>query len=254
MTTIADAMDAATAELRLARVSFDAATAALQNKGAQAQTIITNYVNRPVTTSFFVDPIEGSDNNDGLTLETPLRSIDTALERLPRDGYSGIYLLGDATIKNYRNLYSPLTIAGIQRGNGQAGSMFSFALRRLNFQSEASNSPVLGLGRAVAGFNIVGAYIRYMYIDVMAGDPVSAIDVKYHHQLQGTDLQMSACNFNAPRPESLASLVSPADGAHSGFYFTGSLGANAPGHIVAGKSAGSNPNTQYNFTTNLGTA
>lgn len=49
--------------------------------------------------NYYVDPLNGSDENDGLTPETPLRSLQRAVDLCPHelfDAYCRIYVIGDA--------------------------------------------------------------------------------------------------------------------------------------------------------------
>lgn len=258
MTTIVEALQDATAELHNAALAMQAirdqvATQLAQTTG-NTTTIVNNFLTRPLSTAFYIDPVNGSDANDGATLDTPMKTVDAAMPKVPRDGFTTFLLLGDCTISRYWTVYAPLTFFGIQRGNGAAGAAYSAYLRRITFASEAANSPIGGVGRVVAGFNVAAPYIRYQFVDVMLGAPIAGIDDKCHHNLIGSVLQMSSCNVNAPSSGALSSLLETADGAQSSFWFSGSLGANAPGHLVKNVAAGGNPNATYLLQTNLTTA
>ena len=253
MTTVVEALMQATQDIRDAIATVLGLRGEMQtlkdSTTAGTTTIINNFLTRPASTAFFIDAVNGSDSNDGATMATPLKNLDTAIGMLPRDGFSTIYMLSDCALNKYYNIYSPITFFGIDR----AGASFVPFLRRLTFASEAFNSPVPTVGRIVAGFNVVASYLRFQYVDTMVGNPVAALDTKSHLLLQGATIQMSQCAINAPTSASLASLMLANDGAQSHLWFTGAIGASAPGHIVSGKAAGANPNTSYLFETNLAT-
>ncbi len=217
-------------------------------------TIVNNFLARPLNYAFYIDPVAGSDANDGLSLDRPFKTADAAIAQIPRDGVTTMLLLGDVTVNSYTTLYAPLVWFGIQRGNGVSGAPYSAYQRSLTFASEATNSPRPGVGRVVAGFNCASAYIRYQYVRVVLGDPVAAVDYKAHHGLIGTSLQMSACSLDAPSAGARSSLLDIADGCQAQFWFSsGSLGAFAPGHIVSGKAAGASGSGDYRLATNLAT-
>ncbi len=254
--TVVDSLNDATAALNAATLAVNALEADIATKATAAQTaattVINNFVNAPPSTAFFVDPVNGNDSNAGPDLNNPMRTLDAVLLKLPRDGFTTIYLLGDVVVSNYSNLYAPITIYGIQKGNSATGGTFSAYTRKLTFLSEAANSPVPGLGRTVAGFTVAAAYIRYQYVSIVMGDPVSAIGQKAHNILQGATAQLSSCSLDAPDDTSLASFCAGVDGARSSLWFSGSLGPNASGRIVSGVPAGQNPNAYgYTFQSNL---
>ncbi|QRE74378.1 hypothetical protein [Methylobacterium aquaticum] len=258
MTTATEALTIAAGRLDAAATAMlairDQVAAQLAQQTGATQTIVNNFLARPLNYAFYIDPATGADTNDGLSLDTPFKGLDYAVTQIPRDGVTTMLLLGDVTLSRYTTLYAPLVVFGIQRGNGALGAPYSAYARTLTFASEASNSPVAGFGRVVAGFNCASSYVRYQFVRAVMGDPIAGIDVKAHHNLIGTSLQMSVCTLDAPKNTSLCSFADIADGSQAQFLFaSGSLGPNAPGRLVRGKAAGASGAGDYRLVTNLAT-
>lgn len=255
MSTIADALDYAADRLDAATRAMTAIRDQIAAQLAAATTNVTTIINefqtKPNSSSFFVDPVNGDDANDGQAPTTALKTMDRVFGNIPRDAFITVYLLGDVAVTKFYHLAASVVIYGVQY---IPASGVSPRLRRITFGDEALNSPVATVGRTVAGFAVLGPYLRYQYVDLMLGAPDPALDNKGHHITQGSVIQATGCNLNAPSAGSAAVLVTPLDGAQSSLWYSGSLGANAPGHIVAGRAAGGNPNTDYTFRTNLTSA
>lgn len=261
MATIVDSLSAATVEMR-------AAATALQNVEALYRQMVLEKTNaadqalvkfrQASTTAYFVDPsglLGGDDTNDGLSNLKPVRTLEKALDLIDLRGASifgtDVFLLSDgAVVTRLRGGYSPISIQGVAWGGGLLGAPYRYVSRSLTFLGEAVNSPVPGFGRAVASLVMYAQSIRFQSIDIKIPDAPADLDHRaIIYMVNGGTVVVGASTISASTPGTPARLF--AANAPTSFFITGTVGADAPGKLFLGIPAGVNPNTSFNYRTNL---
>ena len=261
MSTIADAMDGATAELRACRVAMDALRGSvsdqLAGKVTQAQTVINNFLNRAPVVEVFIDANNGVDDTTRAgagTISFPYKSLDYVLDTRDQSVVLVVRMLTDDTLKSRHTGFSAIHLSGVA-AIAANGLPWSYARRRLSCLPEATNSPQPGLGRCIPGITMYGGLIEVFSVDIALPTPPSGVS------------SMDFFSFNGGSYAGTFSVVS-VDTAGSGVALIATsgltqlvasfqnygLGTNAAGHMFRGVAAGGDPNATFAFRSNITSA
>lgn len=258
MSTIAEAMDAATAELRATRVAVEALRQLGADQLAQtvnsAQTIVNNYINRSPSASVFVDFNNGVDAIGRGGVDTPYKTIDYAIERSDKSVANTFYLLSDMTLTKWHILLSAVGFVGISKiPSGPYGYPFTFTNRKLNFATEAYNSPRTDLGRLVPFLDSQQGGISFRNIDIAMPTPVAGVNWR---SLIGPSSTVSFVNstITAEAAGVDIKLINRPAGQAIVSFEASTFTANAAGKIFTGVAAGADPNGLFNYRSNITSA
>jgi hypothetical protein len=255
MPTATDALQAAADELHAATLAMygvrDEVRAGIaQTKGA-ATTVITNFLRGSVKNWFF-DAIAGVDTNDGLDVTRPKRTLDALLDAIEADGTSVfgnvVFMLTDGVIRYHHSLSSPITIIGAEWGGGAFGGLYHTVLRNLSFQTE-----VAGVGRTTPCVRTLGSSMRLVSLAIAMPDvPATFNQTSLFVMINGGTVSIDGITLTCATSTSAVSLLGVA--APTVVSFQGTLGTNAAGHVFLAIPAGTNPNANFAYRTNLMTA
>ncbi|GJD93352.1 hypothetical protein [Methylobacterium iners] len=259
MTTVVEALQDATHELHEAAALYqaraDQVAADRVATIAGAQTIINNYVNRAPYQECFCDFNNGIDAAGRGSLAAPFKTVDYALLQRDRSVVNVINMLTDDTIKVGHTSFASLIIRGVSPAPGPLGLSFSFALRKLSFFGEASNSPTPGLGRRVAGIDMYGGSLGFGFINLHLPTTPAGLDYGYMLNFNGGSFNMSDSSLTVETAGTAAVLISSGGGQRITASFQNTtIGPNAPGKIFRGVAAGQDPRTNFTYETNLASA
>ncbi|MCF4125049.1 hypothetical protein [Methylobacterium sp. SyP6R] len=253
MPTLMEMFTQATSDLRAAVASVVGLEARVQAKfdanTNNVTTIINNFNARPLAVTFYVDPINGNNANDGASLAAPKRSTDNVLASLGSQGVS-IVLLGDDVIRLRHNAATNVYIYGAQRAANAQG--WVNYLRTVTLLGIAENSPSLTVGTMSAGiFFSAGQFFSANCNFVLPDVPAGYSNRAHFCSAAFVNMQFTAGTLTASGPGA-AALVGSFNGGRSVVTLTGfTLGTNASGHVFDGIAAGADPNGSWNYSTNL---
>lgn len=234
-------------------IFYDGAAFRLEGAAPSEITLsVKNYLlGLPPVLQLFCDPVNGNDANSGLTVATAKQSLDTILDNLGTTA-TNVILLNDTIIRRRRNVYPALSIYGAQAAANAQG--FSFTTRNIGFLATADNSPQPNIGSFCSGMwlfstNFFSSYINFNMPNQAAGqDYVAHISSDYGTNIT---LQLGAIQGTSNNTGYLFwSRANPLFVFLSGVTF----GSFAAGHIFQGINAGSDPNTVYNYKSNITSA
>ncbi len=253
MTTVVEALQTATLELHNAAVLLQTLAGSVSQNLTQTTTnttnIINNFLGRPPTIGIFVDPVAGNDNNDG-TLARPKKSIDTVLDNIGTTA-TNIYMLGDVTVRRRRTVYAPLSIFGVQASGNSTG--YIFVPRKMAFLGTAENSPIEFTGSFPSGIWFFGPNYRSSYINYeMPTQPAGQDYTAYFTSDVGTTFVITTSTLLVSGAASGSFLGSSTNTLNASLSMT--LGSGATGHLFQGVAAGANPNTLFQYHTNITSA
>ena len=261
MPTAVDAAQAAADELHAATVAMyevrNEFRAGLAQMRASATTVITNFLNGGGK-NYLVDPAIGSDTNTGLGPDTAFKSVDRAFQAIQDDGTTvfgaNVFALGDVQIRLSRSIQSPVSIYGAEWVPDEVGNPYRLKQRVLRFLAEATNSPVAGFGRTVAGIRMGAPLLRLQSLNVVLPDVIAAVNAKSIFPMySGGSVICDNCTVTCETAGSVVSLFDAV--APASFFINGTIGTNAPGKLFRGVASGANPNTSnFLFRTNLTSA
>lgn len=271
MTTIADALQAAADALNNAVTQVlglrDQISAQLAKNVTAAQTVVNNFLARPLQQTYYVDPANGNDaTGDGLSLATAWKSLDKAISVAsnPSLGTVGsvVLLFGDIVLRKRFNMAGTLQLVGVQPQNTSTG--YGFARRQLSFLGIADNSPDPNLGVTSAGIIFTGSSsLSTADIDIKLPAVPAGTPGFYDSPFIGVNnLAIALSPFTLLVEDSTArSLIgSFLDGntgnavGHITATIFASFGQGATGHLFRGIAAGSDPNSVFAYQTNIKSA
>lgn len=256
MTTVVEALTQAAQDLRDAVASVLGLRADMQtlkdSTTTSTQTIVNTFVNRPPILNVYCDPVNGQDANDGATINTPKKSVDLIVGAMGSNA-TQILLLNDCVFRKRTTVYAPLLIAGIQKANNAAG--YILFQRQISWLGTAENSPSGDGSTYCAGIFTSAATARFDNTDFLIPDTPSG---NSYRSFFDSSIHCSVVVYNSTVRVAVAS-------AAAGFLFGAQnskltatlgyiLGSGAAGHVFTGVAAGSNPNSLYNFSTNVTSA
>lgn len=252
MTTIVEALTDATAELHAAALLYqgraDQVALNLAATTGQTTTIVNNFLARPPVVTLFLDPVAGVDTRDGSTPALAKQSIDNVLDAIGTTATS-IVLLSDATIRRRRNVYASLDIRGGQPANNAAGYMP--IQRNLYFLATAENSPSPSLGTFCSGLWLLGPGVTADRINFNIPDQPAQDYTAHITSNAGCNLLTNNCALFAT--SGAGSLIGSSSNTIN--FFGGLiLGTGAAGHLFQGVASGANPNSLFQYRTNITSA
>lgn len=254
MPTLMEQFAQATVDLRAAVASVLGLEARVNAKfdanTNNVTTIINQFISRPASINVFCDPVNGNDANDGTTPDKAKRSADAILGAMTGPSGVALLMLDDVVLRNRSSVAGPLDLYGAQRANNAFG--YTFTRRTVRFLGTADNSPIagpLGGSSAASGIFLSGprmstAYVSFLLPDQPAGQIYSEHITASAAQLAFIDCGVSVLGSNA------GSLIGAPNGRVS-VNGTFTLGAGAAGHLFKGIAAGANPNSMFNYETNV---
>lgn len=261
MPTATDALQAAADRLDAVQAAWYATIAdvrrLLAQNGAVATTVITNFLNGGGK-SYLVDPVLGNDTNTGLGPDTAFKSVDRAFQAIQDDGTTvfgaNVFALGDVQVRQSRAIQSPVSIYGAEWVPDEVGNPYRLKQRQIRFLAEATNSPVSGFGRAVAGVRMGASLLRLQSLNIVLPDVIGAVNYRSIFPMySGGSVICDNCTVTCETSTSLVNLFDAV--APASFFINGTIGTNAPGRLFRGVAAGANPNTSnFLFRTNLTSA
>ncbi len=254
MTTIVEALQNATDALNAATqgvLTFKAGVQAqLAANVSQSQTIINNFLARPGVATYFVDPVNGNDANDGQSTAFPKKNVETILAAM-QNTTTGIFLMNDYTFTKRTQLSASVTFTGIQQANNSPG--FIFQQRTLRMQGAATNSPNPIIGTFASGIWFDGPHLTTAYVNVELCDvdPTSG-DQAMFSTSSGASFTFGNLTLTGDSPN--AGYLVESSLGKSLVYGAMAFGVNAAGHVFAGVAAGDNPNNHFEYESNLTSA
>ena len=258
MTTVVEALQAATDELHNAALLYqsraDAVAANLAATTQNAQTIIQNFQNRAPSIGIFINENTGIDAPGRGGSDKPYKTVDYALDNADVSVNIVCYLFSDVTIRKWRSIYAAIGFVGFAPVPSAFGWQFSYAQRKMSFLGEAINSPRLDVGRVLPFFDLGGGgTVNFTSIDIVM--PTAAAGINYPNIISSIGRQIVCvnCSLSCETAGSSAVFITP-NGGQVVLSFSGTIGANAPGKIFSGVAAGVNPNTVWNYRSNLTSA
>lgn len=251
MGTLADAMNDATAAENAAVDALNAAAQLVRDRASQAQQIIQNFLARPLSVTYFVDPANGSDSNDGYTIGKPKKSIDNVLQNIGSQNIS-ILLMGDDTIKLRHNVSTNVVIQGIQASNDPAG--YTSVRRRVGFLGLALNSPSIFIGTYSAGMIFDAGRLMTFFIDWALPDVSPSLNTRAHIACSAfVDIIMLSPTITVSS-QNAAHLFGSFNNGKLTVTIDPVLGSGAAGHLFQNVAAGADPNTSWLYSTNVKSA
>ena len=253
MPTIVDALTDATAALNGAVQNVLALQGQLQQQaqGAQtaATTVINNFLARPPVQTVYLDPLAGSEANDGLTVTTPKKDLANLIIAA---GISAtkIVLLNDIVVTQRIPVNCPLQIIGGQ----QSSTGFIIVQRRMTFNGTAINSPdvadnwTYGGGFFLSGQAFTTFAVDFNLLDQPAGQTFPAA----FHSQDGSPMQL--VNGTLTVSSAAAGTLVGCNNSRSSVFMSVALGAGAAGHVFTGIAAGQDPNSMWVYSSNITSA
>lgn len=203
------------------------------------------------TRTVFVDPAGGSDTNVG-SPTAPVMTIDRAIEMVSDMVYGRILLLGNVKMMHRHEVACQhLEIAGASYVPGAANETPAVA-RGLQYASETT--PAATGERRSAGIYIVGGgTVTFSNIVNTIPNVPAAIAVKTLYSFNsGGALIMRNGSIEIESAETTATFADVWIPGRLVFGFSGgSIAASANGKILGGVAAGANPNSRWQYTSNL---
>lgn len=254
MSTVTEAMDAATAALTDAVTEVRGVLSEVRTlkdtTTNQAATIINNFISRPPFTLYYCDPVDGNDNNSGTVIGSPKKDLATLVDNLGTTA-AVVILLGDYVWRKRVNSYSSLTVRGAQRASNAQG-WIDFQ-RTIVLTGTAENSPATNLGTFCSGLFCSGTSLQTLYCNIVLQEQPAGQNYSAHfHSDSGTSMSFRLGTLLVDGANS--GCLASAFFANSFVYSDMTLGANAAGHLLFGVAAGANPNNAYQYTSNLTSA
>lgn len=252
--TIVEALSAATNALNNAVANvlglYAAIDTRLNEKVSQVQTIIYNFDNRSAYSVVYVDEVNGSEANNGLSIDTPKKLIDNVIDAMGLNA-TEIRLLSDCTWRRKGTLNANLILNGVQKSAAAPG--FIPRVRRLVVQGIAENSPQPGVGTFCAGAFCYAGIVTVQSVDIALQDVPS--DYAYRgvfavQNLTSFVVYSSTLTVSSPQAGSVFSTILGKITASLSFV----LGSGAAGHVFDGVAAGANPNNSWKYDTNITSA
>lgn len=256
MTTVVEALTQAAQDIRDAVASVLGLRADMQalkdSTTTSTQAIVNTIVNRPPILNVYCDPGNGSDANDGATINTPKKSVDAIVAAMGSNA-TQILLLNDCLFRKRTTIYAPLLVAGIQKANNSAG--YILFQRQISWLGSAENSPGGDGSSYCAGLFTSAATARFDNTDFLIPDTPAG---NSYRSFFDSSIHCSVVVYNSTVRVAVAS-------AAAGFLFGAQnsrltvslgyvLGAGAAGHVFSGIAAGANPNSLYNYSSNVTSA
>lgn len=250
MPTIVDALSAATDALNAATAKVLGFMSQLQTQASASQqaatTVINNFLARPPAQTIWCDPVNGNDQNDGLTSDKPRKTLEAIVIGIGTT-VTDIYLMNDALFSQRYNLNANLRILGVQTSPAAPG--FIPFNRKITFLGTALNSPAPGIGNFCAGLWCFGVSVTTDHIDFQLPDVGAGYDYRAHFtSAVGTGFNFSNGIIQAGTANA-GSLVGA--GMRSIVFMSMTYGSNAAGHIFQGVAAGADPNSQFAYVSNV---
>ncbi|KAA0117893.1 hypothetical protein CIW48_27215 [Methylobacterium sp. P1-11] len=220
--------------------------------GLATSVATTVYKNMPPVQQIFVDPVNGSETNDGTTSSKARKDLDTVLDEQKNVG-TAIILLNNAQLIRRRNVYAFLAIYGAQiSGNAQG---WTATPRVIQFIGTATNSPLPDGSTFGSGFWLDGP--TFVTDQIIWSIPTQAPSQTYNDHIRseyGTGVLIVGSTLNVA--ETNAGFLLGASAATVPFdsFLDIGLNAGAPGHLFRGVIAGANPNTLFQYRSNVTSA
>lgn len=214
------------------------------------QSFNTFILNKPPTLIRYVDATNGNDANDGSTPALAYKTIDRPIS-LTQNYTLILYLMTDVTWSNRLNIYNSMFIQGVTI---TSGAISAFTNRGITFLGEAANSPVQQ-GRCTAGAFLYGASLTMDHAYVVLPDAVAGVTVTDHIQVQqGGTVSLSVSTVTTVSTNGTSALIGSPSNQGGGYFTSCNFSARAYGRLFAGVASGANPNSLWNFRSNLTSA
>lgn len=203
---------------------------------------------------WIVDPVNGSDANDGSTLAKALKTLHAVTTQAPPSTDHFVYLMNDLVHEHYSQGYANITVRGSSPFPDPTGIYpFAAAKRVLSFRPIALESPLGGTQTTTSAFQMLHN-MRLTGIDVILADvPAGTTQVVHFLSNNGSALTIDAGSILGTTPDNIGRLLGPNDAAPPGLYFYGSVTSPAQGRIFSGIAPGADPAANHRYVTNLTT-
>ncbi|GEP11822.1 hypothetical protein [Methylobacterium gnaphalii] len=256
MSTLADAMNDATAAENAAVDALNAAAALLQNKAALAEGAIQSFLYRAAQVFWYIDFNTGVDDaNHGKTIGAPCKTIDYAISQADLSVINWFLCFTDQTITKGWAAGSGIFVVGALRSPGVFNSPWTYTQRRLSFAAESVDSPYVGGGRQPGYLNLLGSFAIFQSLEVRLPATPDVLDNKTVLRGYGASVSFLNCTVTIEDASKGVSMFESGYGLQSYVGFTNTtLGTGAAGHIFKGIAAGANPNSSVDYRSNLTSA
>lgn len=218
---------------------------------ALARTQVVVATATPLSRIWWVDPVNGSDVNDGTSAATALKSPEQVFGLAAPNTRHIMLLLGDAEIQQRRDIFADITVAGAVASNVAAAGYLP-AQRTVNFRKEAVNSPLSDGVRTTSGMALLAASLSFSRCDLILAEVPDALGNKCH--IIGTNsssLTITDGTINGVNASNGGRLVTTYDISRMSVWISGAIGPGAQGRIFDGLPAGGNPNAAYRYASNI---
>jgi hypothetical protein len=244
--TAAQALNNAVASVLGLRAELAAKIAAgvAENKQIVAEAI-------PILRQWVVDPVNGSDNNDGRTFATAFKTLHAVALRAAPSTKHLVFLMGDIVHEHYSNSFADISVRG-STNTPDNSYQFASTRRRITFRPEAINSPLFPGYRATSGFALGTAFTFYN-VDIVIADVPDGLSQVEHFRCGGGSVNIDSGDIYATTPSNVGRLIGSVSTIPPGIWISGAIAAAARGRIFGGVAAGADPNAGKRFNSNLTT-
>ncbi len=256
-------MPTATEALVIAAASLDAATqsvlqtrAQIQADFAQAKTDNTKIVSDAITRlkSWYVDPVNGNDANDGSTLAKAKKTLHNVISLAQPSTDHYVFLMNDLVHENYSQLFANMTVRGTGTAPDPTGIFqYAPATRKIAFKPTANESP-LGVSTTVTAFIQITHNINFAGIDFVLADQPAGQNISAHLSIYNGSTISHGGNVLGVTPGAPGTLIGKGDASPVGYYLYGSIAAAAKGRIFPGVAANADPRVSGDYRTNITSA
>lgn len=224
---------------------------------AKFATVVTDTQNvvaaaLPTLKVWFVDPIGGSDDNDGSTLAKSKKTLHSVFTLAAPSTKHLVYVMNDMVHEYYSGCFADISLRGSMPTPASDGYAYVSTRRRLTFRPEALNSPLAPGYRATSGFGYSSMLNLYNF-DVYLADVPDGMNISEHFRANAGSLAIDLGAIFATTAGNAGRLVSSVGAVPTAFYFFGAIASAALGRIFSGIAAGGDPRVGSHYTTNLTT-
>nr|WP_321460372.1 hypothetical protein [uncultured Cohaesibacter sp.] len=231
VTTVAEALETAEAEI--------------ETKVSEALEKLTG-----TATAFYVDPTDGDDDNDGSSWSNAFLTLDAALAQAVDVYSAAIFIGGNVALE--RRHYGAITNLRLY---GRVPDSITGKDILITVSGEAINSPDTSGGQVVPGVQASGLFsvqsTRASF--ALSGDDLTGFTVKtIFHGLGGIEYIFRTGEISIAESGSGVDFLGCYRPAPISFFVSDfTLGSNAAGCIMQDVTAGSDPNDDARFRSNL---
>ncbi|WP_319413941.1 hypothetical protein [uncultured Cohaesibacter sp.] len=225
---------------------------ALETAQAEIETGVSEALEKltGTATAFYVDPTDGDDDNDGSNWSKAFLTLDAALAQAVDVYSASIYIGGNVALE--RRHYGTLTNLSLY---GRVPDSTTGKDILITVSGEAINSPDTSGGQVAPGVQASGKFSaqssRVSFS--LAGDALTGFTIKtIFHGLGGIDYIFRTGEISIAEAGAGVDFLGCFRPAPISFFVSDfTLGSNAAGCIMQDVSAGSDPNADARFRSNL---